>query len=142
MTAEFDAILIGGRKSKDGETVTFAIHHADLPHAQEIRDAYVGSQWKITATPLDDDGNAKEAQPVRAKRSWDEMTPAQQAGVLCADKSFCKFLETDDPAEAVRNYCDVRSRADITPGSINAARWQELVAEYRAWMREPSVVPA
>ena len=186
MTATFDAILIAFRKTKDGDAVTFVIHHADQDNARPVRDAHVGSQWQIQAVPLDDDGNARggdthqrsakpelrahapdNAQPasapqparaskwvehrqaVKARRSWDDMTPAQQAGVLCADKAFQKFMtlntnyEPDEPtvAQLVRNHCGVSSRAIIAKNDVSSLKWDELVSHYRAWMREPQVVP-
>lgn len=87
----------------------------------------------------------------RAHQGWNEMSPAQQAGILCADKAFQQFLYelgllSDKHEEiakvAVRQYCEVDSRTEIKPGSFAATRWSGLVSDYRAWMREPSMVPA
>lgn len=93
--------------------------------------------------------------PARARKSWHEMPPAQQAGILCADKSFQKFLggyivDADGPirqkqtidegfaAQAIRSLCKVRSRTEITRDNSD---WTKIVTNYRAWMREPKIVP-
>jgi hypothetical protein len=92
---------------------------------------------------------AQPTQPARAKQSWDELSPAQQAGMLCADKSFIQFLageyqrgcdDENEAADIVRWYCDVESRAEIKRGTRANVLFQELVGKYRAWMREPEFV--
>lgn len=82
-----------------------------------------------------------------AHRSFHEMSPAQQAGLLCQESSFGLFLsechpttwkEQDHYAPAcVRALCGVSSRSQIT-NENNI--WRSLVSEYRAWMRAPEVV--
>lgn len=81
--------------------------------------------------------------PARAHRSWHDMTPAAQAGVLCGDMSFQKFLGVTNPAYAaleVRNRCHITSRADLNRNIDAATIWRGLVSDYRAFMREPEVI--
>jgi hypothetical protein len=84
-------------------------------------------------------------------RSWHEMSPAQQAGVLCQDNVFAKFLAERDGncgiytadrcANLVRAICGgIASRKDIKPGTKAEQLWRALVSDYRAWVREPEVV--
>src|SRR3972149_8792011 len=82
-------------------------------------------------------------------KSWHEMTPAQQAGILCAEPTFWKFCEEwlgqtirveDQCIFAVREYCGVQSRKEIDPNGLSGRNWRAITAEYRAWMREPEVV--
>lgn len=86
-------------------------------------------------------------------KSWHDMAPAQQAGILCADKTFHRFLTETvgdgfavlneiDAVTMIHDYCKVSSRRDIIPGGSASKNWSALVADYRAWMREPAVVPA
>jgi hypothetical protein len=67
---------------------------------------------------------------------------AQQAGILCDDPVFRTFLKEylssfgrqyDDPAEAVRDLCEVESRAQFDTELVAAARWRELKGKYDAW---------
>jgi hypothetical protein len=81
--------------------------------------------------------------------TWDALSPAQQAGILCNEPAFRKFIheihawhnyhEADGAAEFVRLHCIVTSRADIRAHHPSGKLWRELVAEYRAWQREPAV---
>lgn len=90
---------------------------------------------------------ASADKPARVKRSWHEMTPAQQAGVLCNDATFSQFIYVRFPAyrmlrtvDAVRQWCKVESRKNIIPDTEAAERWRKLVSDYRAWMHEPEFV--
>ena len=79
-------------------------------------------------------------------KSWHEMTSGQQAGVLCADKSFQKFLtesygqDATDAAAFVRRYCEVESRSDIDKSERSKFKWRGLTSGYRGWMKMPEVL--
>lgn len=82
------------------------------------------------------------------RRTFSDMKPSQQAGMLCFDASFRRFLNerfnystegAADAAEAVREICNVKSRALITSDN---AEWSALVLAYRLWQREPSIIGA
>lgn len=82
-----------------------------------------------------------------ASRSFNEMPPSQQAGMLCNDISFQRFLakdayvfDADSAARTVCNYCDIESRKELATNERAAILWRNLVADYRAWMREPEIV--
>jgi hypothetical protein len=78
---------------------------------------------------------------------WDALGPVKQAGVLCNEESFQKFLtekvvpcdSADGAAKIVRGLCNVTSRALLMENAA-AAKWREVVANYRAWQREPAIV--
>lgn len=90
-----------------------------------------------------EDGGTSSTKAPRAKHSWDELLPAQQAGILCDDRRFWKFLnderrativDSDDAATWVRRHCGVNSRANITERFPDAmANWRTLVTDYRLW---------
>ena len=101
-----------------------------------------GARESVRATePAPDVGR-----PARAKRKFEEMPPAAQAGMLCNEESFRRYLrecgngpveDKDTAASVVRWICMVDSRSDISNDNRN---WPALVRGYRAWMREPAVV--
>ena len=95
----------------------------------------------------------------RRKRSWDELSAAEQAGIRCAEPAFHKFLRehhqitwrhqatmanyegNDDKlaAAVVRHICNVSTRAAINPANLMAmAAWDELDRDYRVWMMVPA----
>ena len=79
---------------------------------------------------------------------WDALGPVKQAGVLCNEESFQKFLtekvvpcdSADGAAKIVRGLCNVTSRAEMATNTSAAAKWRDVVAGYRAWQREPEIV--
>lgn len=150
------------RQSKDGFVVSFVIHPNDVPDALAL--ASIGTRYMLALVEIGDDEQPKapETKPATEKpekepKSWHEMKLSQQAGVLCNDAAFHKFLNegvrldscprawsrpvknVDDAAEAVRSLCAVNSRADLDKGAVTGERWREIVSLYRAWHREPEV---
>lgn len=89
-----------------------------------------------------------ESSPPEWSDKWDALGPVKQAGILCADGAFWKFLaekigdcaDADAAAKIVRGLCNVESRADLAKNADAAKTWTRIVAEYRAWQREPEVI--
>lgn len=87
-------------------------------------------------------------------KPFNEMSGAQQAGILCRDPPFIKFLSDEIAAVVdgtrvanseqattfVREFCGVLSRSEIDKQPTAKQRWDRLVSDYRAWMRAPEVV--
>lgn len=74
---------------------------------------------------------------------WDALGPVKQAGILCADTSFWKYLNVTDEQEAadyVRTRCNVKSRAELARAQAATRKWNDIVADYRAWQREPEII--
>lgn len=102
-------------------------------------------------------GKATTTRQSKEPASWHDMQPAQQAGILCNEKSFHKFLQgycakdwrdfshmsdgVQTAAFCIRRLCNgITSRRELIPGTPAAEKWRELVSYYRAWMREAEVV--
>jgi hypothetical protein len=99
--------------------------------------------------PATSNGHQPDAANVagKVKREWGDMSPAQQAGLLCNDPAFQKFLREDrgstcqdaeTAARAVRVICGVKSRSEINglrPVAMDA--WRDLVSDFRHWQRYP-----
>ncbi len=74
---------------------------------------------------------------------WEKLGPVKQAGTLCGDKSFWKFLAVgnkDNAAQIVRDRCRIKSRAELATDVSAQKIWRQIVADYRAWQREPAIV--
>jgi hypothetical protein len=118
---------------------------ADLKEASQTTETWDEQTGELTPTPEAWD---KEMRPETSSK-WEDMSPAQQAGILCNEPAFWRFLNdthsqfavngADSAAAAVRAHCIVDSRADIKNGHPSGKLWRALVAEYRAWQREPAV---
>jgi len=81
------------------------------------------------------DGGQPEAP--KARRHWDDLSPAQQCGIRCADPIFRKFLEEnygqefnneDSAAMFMRDYFRIESRSDLT-----AKHWSAFDKTFQAW---------
>lgn len=95
--------------------------------------------------------HAPAASETPRKRHWDELSYAEQAGMRCADEKFQEFLyntnraigailDHDDnatliAASAVREFCQVDSRADLNQEDPSFVRdqWRALNAEFEEW---------
>jgi hypothetical protein len=79
-----------------------------------------------------------QTEPTRL-RHWAEMSPAQQTGVIRNERDFWDFFGVGS-ADAARNYirewCGVKTCADILPGTEAAARWAQLQVRYGNWLRQ------
>ncbi len=153
-----DAIKIAYRQGKDGFVVSFAIHPSDMP--ADLANADIGSQWRITLTPLDADGNPESE--VMPSHSPNNKKPApvdpparadkrlmKQAGICCRDPRFWQYLtekampanDAEDAAVAVRLICHVKSRNEIVPDTPAGATWQRLYDEFALWRDVPEYSP-
>lgn len=161
------------RQQQDGCWImTLRVHQNDMPEA--VMKAAMGTRYQLAMVEIGDDeqpvsrpvlqaekqpepttsGKQVSARSDKERRQFSELQPAQQAGILCNEEAFWKFLRERDPkqwlrchyagnqqleynvtaAAVVRELCSVDSRADITPDN---ADWSGLVLAYRLWMNHP-----
>ena len=73
----------------------------------------------------------------KARRHWDDLSPAQQCGIRCADPIFRKFLEENygqefnnegSAAMFMRDYFRIESRSELT-----AKHWGAFDKTFQAW---------
>ena len=76
----------------------------------------------------------------RERRRFADLSPAQQASLLCRDMEFRQFLRESgypkvgtetDAATVVRFICGVQSRADLNFGEP-ATKWEQLMTFFTA----------
>lgn len=171
-SVHFEAKKTGFGQAQDGWSLTLRIQDVDVP--PNVRDAKKGTRFMVALVEIGDDEQplpphsaAATPRPVgtamqtpagenKAKRSFDEIAPSQQAGMLCNDEAFQKFLsETqrrwwtnglasgwtphDTARQIVCTLCKVASRKDLTPSNTE---WHTLVLSFRVWQRHPELTPA
>ena len=151
----FEAKKTGFGQAQDGWSLTLRIQHDDVPAA--VRDAKKGTRYVVALVEIGDDelpvvgkpnGEASDfgsdvggsTPPPAAKKSR-----AQMAGILCNDPAFHAFLaggrcpprllgvtiDTNTAAMAVREICQVESRADLDRDEFAAGQWDALYTEFR-----------
>jgi hypothetical protein len=90
-----------------------------------------------------------KAQDKPDHRRFNDLSPAEQAGIICKEEEFREFLQTTVPYKAVagfsegwqpedlvRDACGVTSRADIKEGTEAARQWRIILERYRRWLDE------
>ena len=79
-------------------------------------------------------------------RTIDDMPYPQQAALLCKQEPFQAFMnrvepnwdfpmeqkEEENAAFLVREFCDVKSRSELQPGTVAAAKWVGLYQAYKS----------
>lgn len=64
---------------------------------------------------------------------------AQQAGIICGQGAFIKWMGAKDAEEAaqmVRDHCGVLSRAHIDGNDAATAKFLHLKGQYDLWLRD------
>jgi hypothetical protein len=87
--------------------------------------------------------NPGEVAWVKERKPGGEL--ARRAGIVCGEKAFWKFLDdtpqvpngvinADGAADELRSLCGIRSRAELDHNPEAAAKFNNLMAEYNAWL--------
>lgn len=88
--------------------------------------------------------------PKNVRRSFGELSLAEQSAIKCGDRVFQRFLfekdmipdedfeaggqkSADAAATAVRVACGVNSRADILPGTPAGDKWADVLRVFEGW---------
>ncbi|SFQ52125.1 hypothetical protein [Donghicola eburneus] len=78
------------------------------------------------------------------RQRFDDMDPAQQAGILCNDPRFQQFaaircgfpggqFSSEAAAEYVRDICKINSRRQLTQNPDAETRFQAMRTDFDAW---------
>lgn len=154
------------RQTQDGIVISFVLHPNDVTSA--LATAPLGTRYACAFVEIGDDElpvdreevvpdtkRERHALPAQdknragdGKRSWHELSPAQQAGIRCSEASFQAFLReegdatcdnADRAATYVRFVCGVDSRSDLNAaGSVARLKWRDMEAKFQAWLTVPA----
>lgn len=149
MPAVIEAMLLRWGESPGGRTVTFLLPEDDGAHPfKGLKAGRVNGQRLALSVALIADDETETPLPGKAPEK-PRHSLAQQAGMLCGDARFERFLteccgdcqtwqedgRTLNAAETVRRACKVASRAEFDSDPEAAARWRELHGRYLAWLQ-------
>ena len=91
---------------------------------REVSVAVARIKMQEQATPEQADGHKR----------FEDIPRPQQAGILCHDKAFVKWLGAGDAngaAAILRQRLGVESRADLKENTEAARKWDALVIQFR-----------
>lgn len=145
----FEAKKDGLSQRQDGSLVVrFKLHPNDEVDA--LVKAPMGTRYTMALVELNDDDTPKvQARTVTQEpAARTKKSPAQMAGILCADPKFRRYIAelcninadymTEEKcAQTVRVMCNVHSRSEITDNPIADANWRKIVSNFRAWEAAP-----
>jgi len=143
-----EAMLLSWSESPAGRKVTFLLpaepdHH---PFRGLKAGPAHGQRLALSVALIGDDETQEDVQKPAGKSF------AQRAGILCCETRFHVFLTerhrdiawqasekadtaTEAASFALRDLCGVDSRKELIAGTPAGRRFQELEAEYAAWLR-------
>jgi hypothetical protein len=155
MPIQIDAKLSAFRRSSKGFFITLEV--GPDSDWEELARAPLGQAFGVAMVPYDaETGKAspgersggdvvspssstgqQRGEAGKPRKPFHEMSRAQQAGLLCQDARFALWLsniypeiEAKDAADAVRQICQVKSRAELSEDRIAAMRWDALLAGF------------
>jgi len=111
---------------------------------QVIVNAAMGTRFWCSLIQLDDDETPVDHK-AKERSEWRDLGATKQSALRCKQPPFWAFMrevwERDEVkneatcAEAVRDYCEVSSRADLDKSefALAAIRWHRLDNAYEAW---------
>jgi len=120
------------KQDATGYVLTVKIHPDEIP--EELLRDFVGARYMIAMARLNDDET-----PLLYKNK------VQQAGMLCRDYRFHKWLEAEhfatkptekEATEFVYQTCGISSRTELNGNRAAQNAFAEMVNEYETWRKE------
>lgn len=137
ISSKFECVKLGMRHTKDGHILALAIHPNDTP--EEVFKDPLGTRYMIVAVRLND-----QNEPVASPDQEEGRQAVKIAGTLCSDSRFQGWLVfsnlVDDIGEEaaaayVRQFCGVKSRAELKVSKRARERLYTLRDEFMQYMR-------
>lgn len=120
MPMQFEARKVALKQDRTGFVLTMSVHPDEFP-SELLRD-FVGARYACVMVRINDDET-----PVVYKNR------VQQAGMLCKNPSFQKFMDTKGEDATAKALCDrlgVDSRTELNGNSLAQSLFDDLMAEF------------
>lgn len=120
MPMQFEARKVALKQDRTGFVLTMSVHPDEFP-SELLRD-FVGARYACVMVRINDDET-----PVVYKNR------VQQAGMLCKNTNFQKFMNTKGEDATVKALCDrlgVDSRTELNGNSLAQSLFDDLMAEF------------
>jgi hypothetical protein len=120
----------------------FTVAGTDMDN--RLTNAAMGTRYACVLVEINDDETPVDHE-AQERDKWRDLGPAKQAALRCKEPVFWAFLrerwkypkvnDEATAANAVRDYCGVRSRADLNRPEFSKERllWAELDSAFHAW---------
>jgi hypothetical protein len=145
------------RQTKDGVVISLLIHPQEVPDGIAL--SQLGTRYMVALVEINDQEEPVEQKkemsseiPSSSKKDWDSLSPSQQAGLLCKNPEFQKWIVAhvkwgtpgyglpfyqpeEYVANLVRDNCEIESRSDLKNNPEAVKTWNEIVKDYW-WHRD------
>ncbi len=134
---------VHGLRTVPSRKVVQVILELPIEHLMAAASVCEHGTWVAVARICSESGEIE-----KHERSWEELSLTEQAGVLCRDAAFWRYLQErtkhrvtteEQAATVVRELCRVRSRSELAASDISGMRWKKLVEDYRVWQLAPKI---
>jgi hypothetical protein len=99
-----------------------------------------GMEINVAIARIELGASQASAAPQKAaeKRAWSELTPVEQAGIMCANPSFQKYAKAKNETEAadyLRFEISVKSRRELAFNTDAQKRFKDLQTRFYDWQQ-------
>jgi hypothetical protein len=136
-TIQFEGIKTALKQTKDGYSLTLAVHPDDLP--QDLMRDFVGARYMVVMVRLGDN-----EQPMDREQQYPGDAAVKYAGMICRDPEFWQWLyekewlfEKTERActEWLTSYLDIESRTELKKNQEARDLFNRLKASFDSWRK-------
>ena len=126
----------GYRQTQDGIVVSFVLHPNEVP--DDLALAALGTRYMLVFTRIGDDEEPQAPEVKRPGRPFASLARSQQAGILCNDETFQKWVgrqggqsffypeNSSGARQFVLAECEISSRRELDVSDEAGERWDAL----------------
>lgn len=137
-TIQFEGVKTALRQTKDGYSLTLAVHPDDLP--DDLMRDFVGSRYMVVMVRIGDN-----EQPISRELEFPGDHAVKMAGMLCRDHDFWVWLEEKfsvivedekDCALWLSDFLNIQSRKELKDNQEVREVFNKLKREFDSWKQK------
>ncbi len=137
-TIQFEGIKTALRQTKDGYSLTLAVHPDDLP--DDLMRDFVGSRYMVVMVRI-----GENEMPISRELEFPGDHAVKMAGMICREPKFWQWLETKfdvivdsekDCAVWLSDFLNVQSRKELKENQEIREVFNKLKREFDSWKQE------
>lgn len=136
-TIQFEGMKTALRQTKDGYSLTLAVHPDDLP--DDLMRDFVGSRYMVVMVRVGDN-----EQPLNRQLEFPGDHAVKMAGMMCRDEDFWEWIRTKaevqvdnekECAEWLSDYLGIQSRKELKEKEEVRERFDKLRKAFESWKK-------
>ena len=136
-TIQFEGIKTALRQTKDGYSLTLAVHPDDLP--DDLMRDFVGSRYMVVMVRVGDN-----EQPMNRQLEFPGDHAVKMAGMICRDPDFWEWIRVKtevqidsekECTEWLSDYLGIQSRKELKEKDEVRERFDKLRKAFDSWKK-------